>query len=550
MVSVELAGFGIVVILAFLVALLFKALKLPTIVGYLVSGIMLYGFGSLTGFKADLVFLPQIGIAFLLFLVGMELDVRRLADVGKTVILASVGQMVFTSLFVIILSRVWGVSLVEGFYLGLALSFSSTVIVVKLFLDRQELDSLHGRLALGILLIEDLVAVVMLMVLSLSDSSLGWGLTHNLPLISLLVKSVALGLFVWLFGKFVISSLLRFVASNMELLVISAVAICFLFVEIFIWAGFSLEIGAFLAGVVLGTSDFRSQIASRVKPIRDLFVAVFFIQLGEVLGKSLGGTNLWIVFTLVVYALFIKPLFFLLVLTAQGFKRHSAFHTSIGLSQVSEFSLIVMSLAFQRGQVGESFLSAVALTAVFTMAVSSFTITHSGSLYRWLKSLLELLPQSPGVKEGDTVGRQEWGDHVVLVGCDRSGSRVMSYFKQAHIDYVAVDFNPEIYEKLKKAGVRVVFGDISDDEVGEKVGLSRARLVISTVRDTEDSLAILKSIQRWGGKAKVILSANSPAEAKLLERRGADKVIVPLSLEGEYIVSLLKGGLLRNLRTL
>ncbi len=537
-----LLSFGMVVILATLVGIGFRAVKLPLILAYLTTGVLIFGSHKIIpGFQAELSYLPQFGVAFLLFLVGMELDIKRLGGVGKAVIISSVGQMVCTTGLVAMFGRWAGLTIAESFYLGLGVSFSSTIIIVKLFLDKHELDSLHGRIALGITLVEDLVAVMVLMFLSLSGSYLELGLTASIPLVSLLVKALGLGLFAWGFSRYVVVRILEYVAVNMELLFLSAVAICFLFIELFVWSGFSLEIGAFVAGVVLGNSDFRLQIASRVKPLRDLFVAIFFIELGLMLGRGLGETNFWMVFVLVIFSLAGKPLFFMFALTWFGYKRHSLFQAAVGLSQVSEFSLIMLSLALSKGQVGQPVLSTIALTVVVTMSVSTFTITNSERIYALLKPIIDLFPF--GKRHEETGEVVEISQHTVLVGCDRSGTRIVAYFKQLHGKLVVVDFNPDVFERLKSEKVDVIFGDMADSDVVEKAGIGKAKLIITTVRNINDNLALLEYLKKFKSSAKVIMSANTTVEASVLKKEGANRVVVPMALEGEYVVSLLKRGL-------
>ncbi len=536
--SAALISFSLAIVLATAFGVLAKFLGQPTLVAYLAAGTVLSFLGEKSSlFLADFSFLPEIGLVFLLFLVGLELDLRRLASMGRNIILASVGQMIFSTLAGIWISSLLGFAMQESVYLGLGLAFSSTIVVVKLFTDRQEMDSLHGRLALGILLVEDLAAVLVLMFLSLSHSGLNLGITNSMPLLSLVGKAILLGLTLFLLAKYGFPKLLMFVSSSVELLFLSAIAICFFAVGLFSWAGFSREIGAFVAGVLLGNSDFRVQIAARIKPLRDLFVAIFFIELGVVMGHNMGEINLFAILGFSAYALIIKPVFFVAVLSLMGYRWHTIFQTAIGLSQVSEFSLIVLSLALVSGHVSPSALSLMAFTTIGTMAISSFLITHSGFLYRKLgKHLRFLFGDKPELEEEGAV---ELNNHVILIGSDRSGGGVLKYIKSKKKQVVVIDFNPEVVAILKKSKTNVIFGDASDPEVIEAAKPHNAKLIISTVRDFQDNAAIIDTLKKMKVEIPTIMSAMDGIDSKRLKKMGASEVVIPLALESESIIKII-----------
>lgn len=536
--SAPLINFGLAVVLATFLGVVAKFLGQPTLLAYLASGTILAFLGEKSHFFiADFSFLPEIGLVLLLFLVGMELDVRRLTRMGKPIIMASLGQIVISTLLAMWISRGLGFGDLESFYLGLAIAFSSTIVVVKLFTDRQEMDSLHGRLALGILLVEDLVAVFVLMFLSLSKSGLSLGVTETAPILSLLTKAALLVALMMMLARYGFPKLLEYVASSVELLFLSAVAICFAAVGLFSWAGFSREIGAFVAGVALGNSDFRVQIAARIKPLRDLFVAIFFIELGILLGHHMDEINLLGITIFVLYALLIKPLIFVTILTLSKFRWHTVFQTSVGLSQVSEFSLIVMSLALLQNQVTPASLSLIAFVTIGTMAVSSFSITHSGMIYKKLGRYLKFL--SPRNIEAEEID-EKFNDHVILIGCDRSGRAVVEFLAKKKKQVVVIDFNPEVVDKLKNKGVDVVFGDAADPEVIESVRPERADIIISTLRDFEDNISILDTLKKMGVKTHIVMAAMDEKEKRRLSRLGAHEVVVPLALESESIIEIIK----------
>ncbi len=539
--STALLSFGLVVILASCIGVLFKYLKLPLIVAYLTAGLLVFVLGKVSrGFEAELAYLPQVGLSFLLFLVGMELDFRKLTEVGAKVAFTAIANMTFVTAVGFGLGRLLGYQALSALYLGIGLSFSSTILVVKFLADNKDADSLHGRVSLGILLVQDLVAVVVLMFLSFKGSV---GVS---TFMTLGVKGVALGLAIYFLSAWGLPRLMRLVSRWSELLFLTAVSVCFLLGGISKFLGFSFEIGAFLAGMALGSSEYKLAIAAKVKPLRDLFVAVFFVDLGTKLGRSLGAFEVVPALWMLGVVMIVKPLVFLLLLAIVKFRRFTSFWVSLSLAQVSEFSLIMLAIASSVGEFDPKLTSSMAIVAIVSMILSGTLIGLSKSIYTFVSPLLRFIKAlETKIESVDSLNQ----GHVVLIGCDRSGLRILNYLKQSHAKVVVVDFNPDVHEKLRVMKVKVIFGDISEAEVAEESGIARAKLIISTVRDMDDSLAILSYLRKRGKLAngtKVILSANSQAEADYLLVKGATRVVVPLSLEGEYIVTLLKGGFVKG----
>ncbi len=373
---------AIILGLAFASGFAIKFLKLPLVVAYLLAGVLLSGLQLFDVHTSQiLTYLPQIGITFVLFFVGMELDLNEIKNLGKAVAIASILQIVIALSVGFMIVSTLGFPRLESFYLGIGLSFSSTIVVVKMLLEKKDLTSLYGKLSVGILLVEDLVAIVLLMIMTIGSSSFHLGLQNSLPLLSLFVKGASLFVLSLILSRYVLAGIFKAVARSSELLFLAALAWCFIFVSISAMLGFSVVIGAFLAGLALANSPFHFEIQGKVKPLRDFFVTLFFVYLGsQVVFKDISGV--WpIILMFTAYALIVKPIIFLLILGAFGFRKHTIFQTAINLSQISEFSLIIMIMGVNLGVVSKSSLTAMALTGVISIISSSIMIASSRKIY-------------------------------------------------------------------------------------------------------------------------------------------------------------------------
>jgi len=533
---------GLVLGLAVGLGFLVRFLKLPLLVAYLLAGVILsflQFFDPAT--SQALTLLPEIGIAFVLLFVGMELDLTEIKHLGKPVLIASLVQIIFSLLAGFFIAGFFGFSVVESFYLGMGLSFSSTIVVVKLLLEKKDLNSLYGKLSIGILLIEDLVAIVLLMVITVGSSAFNIGAQDAWPLLTLLFKAVTLLGASLVLSRYVLEGVFRAMAKSNELLFLSALAWCFIFVSFALILGFSVVIGAFLAGVALANSAFHYEIQTKVKPLRDFFVTVFFVYLGsQVIFQEISAVlPLIAVFTL--YALIIKPLVFLLVLGALGFRKHTIFQTAINLSQVSEFSLIVIMVGVEAGLVGSTALTAIALTGVISIIVSSIMITFSRPIYQKLSTYIKFFEHSRFVHNVEIKKEDiEMEDHVILIGAHRLGGGIIKFLKREMVPFLVLDFNPEVIKKLMAEKVHALYGDLGDPEILDFLNLEKSKLIISTASNVEDNLMLLSEVRNRKSAVVVVVRATTVEEAEYLYQAGADYVILPEIVAGDFLVQVLR----------
>lgn len=518
-----------------------KLLKIPLLVAYLCVGLLLSFFATFDIHNsAVLNFLPEIGIAFMLFLVGMELDFREIKSLGKPIVFSSVLQIILSTIFGSIIAKIFGFGGIEAWYLGLGLAFSSTVVVIKLLLDKKELSSLYGKLSVGILLVEDLVAVIVLLGLTVSSSMFGLGLHESFPLLTFLLKVMLLfGVAIFL-NKFLLSNIFKLVADSGELLFLSAIAWCFVYVSFSVLLGFSVMIGAFLAGVALASSPYHLQIQGKVKPLRDFFVTLFFVYLGTQVNFDYLGQTWMVIGVFTLYAIIVKPLIFLLVLGIFGFRKHTMFQSAISLSQISEFSLIVLVVGLEKGVATQSGLTVIALTAVISMLISSLMIENSKYLYKYFKRFCGFFERKNYHHFMEANKDAVLTGHVVIIGGHRIGGEIVKLMKKEKIPQIVLDFNPHLVQVMLDLHVPVIYGDMGDPDVLDGLNLHDARMVISTAPGLEENRLLLEEIKTRKINIPVIVRAETLEDAKRLYRQGADFVIIPEILASDFVIEKLK----------
>ncbi len=519
--------------------------KLPLLIAYLLCGLLIASTAILDPRASEaLHFLPEIGIAFVLFLVGMELDLREIKNLGKPILLAGTLQIFITTIVGSSIAKLLGFGSLESWYLGVGLSFSSTILVIKLLIDKKDVGALYGKLAVGILLLEDLLAVLLLVFLTVSSSVLGLGLQQAFPFVALFLKVIFLFGLVLILSKYILPYVFKAVSRQSELLFITALAWCFIYISLCLFLGFSVVIGAFLAGIALANSPFHFQIQGKVKPLREFFVTLFFVYLGT----QVDFTNLdkiyplMIVFT--IYTLVAKPVIFLLILGIFGFRKHTMFQTALSLTHISEFSLILLLVGFELGIVSQSALTTIALSAVLSMIVASTAISNSNKLYKRLSKLVGFFERKNfkhSLEAGDS--RENLKGFVVVIGARKVGGEIVKLLKRENIPQIVLDFNPRQVEALMKEKIPVLYGDMGDPEVLDGLNLQDAKMVISTSASLEDNLLLLEELRSRRINIPVIIRADAADDARDLYKAGADFVIIPEILAGDFLVEKLKNHL-------
>jgi len=527
---------GIIIIIAAIGAYLARVLKQPLIPAYIIVGIILGPVLGLITERSIIAALSEIGIAFLLFSVGLELNLKKLKDIGNV---ATVGALMHMGLL-------FGASYVAfklflnydnltSIYIGLILMFSSTLVIIKLLSDKNELDTLHGRIIIGMLLMQDIVAIVALSMLnSIGHFTLG-------PIILMFVKGVIIFLLGLFLAKLIFISVFKFAAKNDELLFILSIMAMFVFAIIYHYIGFSIVIGAFNAGLLLGSLPYNLEIIGQVKGLKDFFAVIFFVSIGlELIPVSISSILLPLGVMLGL-TLIILPLLTLFLLALFGYKKRTAFLTSISLAQISEFSLIIVAFGFNQGHINSEIFSLTILVAIITIGLTAYIIKFDDKLYQWFGKKLTIFDKLSKHNKELISYLEEGAEHkVVLVGYDRIGYSILKKLHMLKKNVVVVDLNPDIIKHLIKKKVPCIYGDIGDIEIIKRLRLEEAELVISTVPNHHDSMLLIKKVREINPEATIIVTSYDAEDALELYNKGADYVVVPHFLGGEHISLILE----------
>ena len=530
---------SIIIIIATILAYFLRMIKQPLIPAYIIAGVILGPIGfNLINDLTLVNSLSEIGIAFLLFIVGLEIDLKKLRSVGTISIFGGIIQVALTALIGFVAAQLFGFSLIPSIYVGFILAFSSTMLVVKILKDKDQVDTLHGKIMIGILLIQDLLVIFILSFLSTISY-------FNISIILIaLLKGAIFILFSLLIGKFVLRKLLEFAAKSEELLFLCSLSICFLFALFAYYIGFSIAIGAFLAGVILASSPYSLEIISTVGNLKNFFVTIFFVSLGMQLVLVPKGM-ISILFIFLLLTIIIKPLIIMILTSLFGYEKRTSFLTSFGLGQISEFSLIMVSFGFYTlNQLSQNFFSLMIFATIISMIITSYTAKYDARLYMKLSRYLQIF-EKLSLTEKKFEFNKKIKPMIVLIGCHRMGSIFLKLLDSYNKDIFVIDHNPEIIKSLMQKNINCIYGDCTNIEILKKINVRTARIVISAIPDLEINRFLLKYIKSLNKNALFIATQNHLHEALKLYELNVDYVIMPHISTSESSISLLKS-LLKN----
>lgn len=534
----------VIICLAAVLSYVFRLLKQPEILAYILTGIIIGFFHYFQSSNQDILqTMSQIGVTLLLFMVGLEIKVSELFSLGKSLLIAAVGQVGLTILGGFTIATFFGFDILSSFYIAMALTFSSTIIVVKVLSDKREMHALYSKFAIGILLAQDIVAIALLMLLSGVSSNTS-GLETLMSFILILIKGGILVGIVALLSRHFFPRFIESIAKSSETLFLVSLAWVFGLAAIVSspYVGFSIEIGGFLAGLALANTMANYQIIAKAKILRDFFIVMFFVLLGIQMSFADLPSIIIPAIILSLFVLLVKPILVALVMAAMGYRKRTAFLTGLSLSQISEFSLILVFMGFKLGHINQKIVSLITVVGLVSFFVSTYGVINSKLLFRKIAPYLGVLERSDTKK--DEIGEPEdslenLDDHVVVVGGDQMGESIMEALEDRDMDVVVVDFDPNILRKLQTRKVHRLFGDIADLDIQERARLDQAKLVISTIPDAEDNILLLKELKHENRKAKIVMMALDSHDAKLLYKEGADYVILPHLAGGRQIAEII-----------
>jgi Kef-type K+ transport system membrane component KefB len=507
----------------------------PVLVAYIFVGILLGP--AVFGFvQSDAVIegLAKVGIAILLFLVGLKLELGLIKTTGLVALLTGVGQVVFTSVIGFFIVIALGFDLIPAIYISVALTFSSTIIIVKLLSDKRELDQLHGRIAIGFLIVQDILVVVAMIVIVTIGAPEG-SVDQRSPWL-ILLGSVLFLAGVALLAKFVIPHVMGWIARSPEVMLLFGVGWAMTLAGVSDALGLSMEIGAFVAGVALASSPYRESLGSRTVSLRDIMILFFFIQLGASLTFDDAISQLWPAILLSIFVLIGNPIIVMVIMGFMGYRSRVSFKAGLAVAQISEFSLILIALGYSLGQVETSVLSLVTLVGVITITVSTYFILYSDQIYDRLSGFLTVFEfRKTSVSDSEDAIAHPYD--AIIIGAGRLGSSVISGLLEKNANLLVIDTDPVALVAVRSKRVTTLYGDISDADFASNLPLNEADAIICTVQERSTNLVLLETLTRFSFGGSICLTAMDDKTAKLFQEKPGVTVIRPLKMAAAKIVS-------------
>lgn len=527
---------SIILAIALVVSGIIRILKQPAIIGYIASGIIVGPFvldiiDSASTFET----FSQIGVALLLFFVGLNLNPKVVKDVGIIALVTGLGQVIFTAGIGFFIASLFGFSLVASIYIALALAFSSTIIIMKLLSDKRDMETLYGKISVGFLIIQDFIAIFIL----LAVSSLNGG-SNVLDLVFNTVMKGALSVIVlFLITIHVLPKITKFMARSQEHLLLFSISWCFIIATTFYYLDFSIEAGALLAGIALSMSPYHYEISSKLKPIRDFFLVLFFIMLGSHMTFGNMSEHFLAIIAFSIFVLIGNPIIVMVLMGALGYTKRNGFLAGLTVAQISEFSFIVLGLGMTLGHVSKEIVSLVTVVGLITFTGSTYMIIYSNRLYQILSPYLKIF-EKRGKKKDEYNYKKEKGHEIVLFGYNRIGFDILESLNKIKRRFLIVDYNPDTIIDLSKKGFDCIYGDADDSELLNEINLHKVKMVVSTVPEIDTNILIIKKVLEQNAKAIIAVVSHQIDEAERLYEEGATYVIMPHFLGGKHFSTMLE----------
>lgn len=524
---------GAILGLALLAGLLAKLLRQPAIVAYIVVGVVVGP--SVLGFSAaeeGIGVLAKLGIAILLFLVGLKLDIHLVRSIGPVALLTGIGQVVFTSIIGFGIVLLFAFDVVAAIYIAVALTFSSTIIIVKLLSDKKEIDQLHGRIAIGFLIVQDmLVVIAMLAIVTIGDAE---STTSGADLLYTLGGTAAFLVGVAVLSRFVVPRLLAWIAKSSELTLLFGMAWAIALAALSASLGFSMEIGAFVAGVALASTDYRESLGARMVGLRDILILFFFIELGGMFTFTDAADYIWPAIVLSLFVLIGNPLIVMAIMGVMGYKAIVSFKAGLAVAQISEFSLILIALGYSLGQVDQSVLSLVTIVGLITITSSTYLILYSDPLYRRFAPFLRLFEKNGSDAHVDK--KQSHPYDAIVVGAGRMGKAVIEGLRERGAKLLVIDLDPQALERARAAGADTLYGDVSEPEFTAELPLNETTVFISAVPDRTTNLVVLETLKRANFDGEICLTAMDDETASIFSQDPRVRTVRPFEAAAHRIV--------------
>ena len=537
MVDGGFAEIAAILVLAAVAGVIARMLRQPLIVAYIVVGIIagpaLLG---LVSDGAEIELLAKVGIAILLFLVGLKLDVHLIRTTGVVALLTGVGQVLFTSIVGYLILIALGFDVVPAIYIAVALTFSSTIIIVKLLSDKRELDQLHGRIAVGFLIVQDLLVIVaMIVIVAIGQPGASDGDVTG-QILRTFGGGVAFLLVIALLARYVLPRALDWLARSQELTLLFGVAWAISLAAISAALGLSMEIGAFVAGVALASTPYRESLGARLISLRDIMILFFFIELGAALTFTDAIAQIGPAILLSIFVLIGNPIIVMIIMGVMGYRKKVSFQAGLAVAQISEFSLILIALGFSLGQVDESVLGLVTMVGIITITISTYFILYSEQIYERLAPALSIFERKQPRKDLEQE-REAHPYDAIVVGAGRLGGDVIRGLLARGAVLLVVDYDPQALRKIAGPHVDTLYGDVAEPEFAASLPFHETKTVICAVPDPTTNIVLLQTLQRLNFDGEACLTAMDQRTSDLFSSHPRVTLIRPFNMAAQSIVS-------------
>jgi len=528
---------GLIVSCATVFGYVARYLRQPPIAAYMLAGLLLgpLGFSVISG-RPEILALSELGIAFLLFGAAIDINLNKLRGVGVVSFAMTILQLSLTFIFSYYTALFFNLPTQEAIYVGVVLAFSSTMIVIKLLSDERQLDTLHGRLIIATLVLQDLVIIMLMPILDLM------GQTVPLEVVAGLVfKGLGLFCIAVVLNRFVFPRVLHFVSKSSELLYLTSLTLCFSFMGLAHMLGFSLAIGAFVAGIALSTFYYGPEIAGRIASLKDFFATIFFVTLGLQITTLVGWELFPMLLSFIALAIIIKPIFTSLLTLLFGYGGRTSLAVGTLLGNVSEFSFIIASIGVTSGKISSPVFSSLVVVIIVSMVATPYFAKYQHGLFSLLSRATQVVPlnllhffrrRTPEKTLACTVLK----NHTIIVGCDRMGEQVLGAVKHP----LVVDYNPDVIDNLTARNISCIYGDAENTHVQNLMCLKKADVLVVAIPDVEATENLLINARRANKKMVIFARANTVQDALVYYSMGADLVLLPELIAGTQAAGFLK----------
>lgn len=524
---------SIIIVAGVIVSGIFSLLKQPSIIGYILTGILMGpAVFNLVPTPESHATLATLGVSILLFMVGLHLNPNSAKDVGKVSLIAGGFQVALTAALGYVLITFFGFTPIETAYIVVGIAFSSTIVIMKLISDKEELDSLYGRITIGILIFQDLIAMLALLFVSAYNHNKGASLIGSFgEVVFQAIGLIAIFMFI---GKYFLPSLMKKIAKSQEYLMFFSIGWCLAIAIVFAEFNLSIEVGALMAGVTLAMSPFKQEISSKLKVLRDFFLFLFFVVLGERIVFANITPVIWPIIGISLFVLIIKPILVMTILGILGYRKRTSFFAGLSLAQISEFSLILAGVGFTAGQLSQETFTMLTFIGLITIAGSSYMIMHSNALYNLFSPILNIFEKKAKTKfDYEKVHRADIYDAIIF-GSDRTGFEIMETFKEKKNNFLVIDYNPDVINDLHEKGIKCIYGDAEDMELLAELKLEKVKIVVITFPNIDTNILLSKVVLNRNPKAIVICTAQHVEDAITIYDQGASYVILPHIISGRH----------------